>query len=524
MTTRMLLADRYELVQPLGRGGMGQVWLAVDRVLDRQVAVKTVDLDASRDPAAAERFRREAKAAAALSHDNVVTVFDSGTDGPAAFMVMQLLPGPTLEDVIRDRAPLPLGEALALGEQTASALAATHRIGIVHRDIKPGNLMFDDQGRLKVVDFGIARLTESMSAQLTAPSMVVGSVAYMAPEQARGEAATPATDLYALGCVMTALLTGRPPFEAEHPMGALQQHLAAAPPRLRDRRSDVPEAVDALVDGLLAKEPGTRPSDAGQVAERLRTLRAEVATSAGTLPMPAVLMAGGAAAADGAAPAQVMPPAVTGRVTDPAAPTATRVMPPAATAATRVMPPAAAGAPDAAPRRRRFHWRVLAGLAAVILLALLLPPLLSGIGDNADPGAEPAAPGVETPTAAEPAPAPSDPAPAQPAPEQPAPATVDTTEALTQLRAAVDSVAGPGDGEDHDEGPREDHDEGPREDLAERVEDIEKRLADGRMDDMANKLEELVRKVDELEREEELVPESAAAIRQAVAQLEASLG
>ncbi|MBO1769125.1 serine/threonine-protein kinase, partial [Agrococcus sp. TF02-05] len=196
-----VLASRYELVRPLGLGGMGQVWLGLDRVLGREVAVKTVDLSSSSDPSAAERFRREGRAAAALAHEHVVTVFDSGTDGSTAFLVMQLLPGPAVAELLEGGEPLPIDRAVEIAEQTAAALAAIHSIGIVHRDIKPANLVFDASGRLKVVDFGIASV-EGTSGQLTATSTIVGSAAYMAPEQADGGRATPATDLYALGCVM----------------------------------------------------------------------------------------------------------------------------------------------------------------------------------------------------------------------------------------------------------------------------------------------------------------------------------
>ena len=237
---------------------MGQVWVGHDQLLDREVAVKVLDLSAGTDPAAGERFRREAQAAAALSHPSVVAVHDAGIDDGSAYLVMELLPGPSLDQVIRDRGPLPVDEALDLARQAAAGLAAVHAAGIVHRDVKPGNLMLDSAGRVKVVDFGIARLAEMTATQVTAAGSVVGSPSYLAPEQARGDAATPASDHYALGCTLMVMLTGRPPFEAEQPVAVLRQHLDDAPPRVSERRADVPAGVDALVDDLLAKGPARR--------------------------------------------------------------------------------------------------------------------------------------------------------------------------------------------------------------------------------------------------------------------------
>ena len=268
MTPGEVLGARYELRQALARGGMGGVWVGYDRVLRRQVAVKVLDIGAAREDRAAVRFRHEATAAAALSHPNVVAVYDAGVEEGLAYLVMELLSGPTVADLIQQRGLLSVGLALDLARQAAEGLDAVHRVGVVHRDVKPGNLMLDQGGWLKVLDFGIARLAEATVPQLTASGTVFGSAAFLSPEQARGEAATAASDHYALGCVLMAMLTGRPPFAAEHPLGLLRQHLDAPPPRVRDRLPDVPAWVDELVDDLLAKDPERR---ADGVAALLRS-------------------------------------------------------------------------------------------------------------------------------------------------------------------------------------------------------------------------------------------------------------
>lgn len=273
MSAERILAGRYELQQPIGRGGMGQVWSALDTRLRRQVAVKTVDLDASTDSVAAERFRQEAQATAALSHPNIVTIFDSGVDGGTAFIVMELLSGPSLEELVRTEGALDVDRALDYGAQVAAALGAAHAAGIVHRDIKPSNLMLDARGTLKVVDFGIARLDQERSSQLTATSTVVGSAPYLSPEQATGAVATPQSDLYSLGCVLVTLLTGEPPFAGEHPLSVLHQHLSATPPMPSSRRAEIGPAVDQLVAQLLAKSPADRPASARDVAARIQEIR-----------------------------------------------------------------------------------------------------------------------------------------------------------------------------------------------------------------------------------------------------------
>ena len=186
------LADRYRLDRPIGSGGMGQVWAGRDTVLERDVAIKVQALDPQAPPAELERFIREARATAALQHPHVVTIFDSGTDNGQAFLVMELLPGPSLQAYVTERGPLPEAEAVALGAEIASGLAAAHKAGLVHRDIKPSNVMFDAQGKVKIVDFGIARLTESTATGLTITNAVIDSPPYLSPEQYRDRPPTSA--------------------------------------------------------------------------------------------------------------------------------------------------------------------------------------------------------------------------------------------------------------------------------------------------------------------------------------------
>jgi hypothetical protein len=277
MRAGMLLVGRYRLDRPIGAGGMGDVWAADDMVLGRDVAIKAQELGAYGDHAMLERFQREAQSAAGLQHPNVVTIFDSGAEGGTAFLVMELLPGPNMEAYVAERGPLPEQEVIALTKGVAAGLAAAHTAGVVHRDIKPANLMFDARGTLKIVDFGIAHLAQTAATRLTATDTVIGSASYLSPERVQGRRADERSDLYALGCVMTTMLTGRPPFEGDHPWAVMHQHVSVAPPRIGDRRPGVCPAVEALVAEMLSKRPQDRPKSASAVLDRLRHI--ELGTS-----------------------------------------------------------------------------------------------------------------------------------------------------------------------------------------------------------------------------------------------------
>jgi eukaryotic-like serine/threonine-protein kinase len=289
-----LLANRYRLDRPIGAGGMGQVWAGEDTVLRREVAIKRHRLDPTDGRAGLQPFLWEARATAALQHPNIVTVYDSGTEGDQSFLIMELLPGQSLQTYVSERGPLPEREAVALAAQVASGLAAAHAVGVVHRDIKPSNLMIDANGRVKIVDFGIACLTR---ATLTAPTVLdslLGSPPYLSPEQFQGEPADERSDLYALGCVLTTILTGRPPFEGEHPVAYGHQHVYAAPPPISQRRPRVTPALEALVGRLLSKDPRDRPDSAIAVLNQLTALKLAPAPVAGpslqlaAAPVPAI--------------------------------------------------------------------------------------------------------------------------------------------------------------------------------------------------------------------------------------------
>ena len=255
--TRELLAGRYELGDLIGRGGMGVVYRATDKLLGRVVAVKLLPDDRAEDPMFVTRFEREALSAAALNHPNIVSVFDTGRDGGTHFIVMEYVEGANLATLVRRRGRLPPAEAADIAAQVASAIAAAHRAGIVHRDIKPANLMLDSHGTVKVLDFGIARA--SAGTTLTQPALVLGSAPYLAPEVVRGERADERSDIYSLGCVIYELVAGEPPFTGENPASILHQHNARQPRPLADIDPAVPAAFDRLVMRMLAKDPDERP-------------------------------------------------------------------------------------------------------------------------------------------------------------------------------------------------------------------------------------------------------------------------
>jgi Protein kinase domain len=267
------LDGRYRLESLIGRGGMGEVWRAVDTRLRRPVAVKVLPAELADVPGAMERFEREAEATAALQHPGIMVVFDVGrTEDGLAYLVMELLEGEDLRTIMR-RHPggLPVAEAAGLAVQVADALAAAHSRGIVHRDIKPANLFVLADGRLKLCDFGIAGLADA-ATRLTQDGGSVGTPLYMAPEQYRGEAADFRSDLYAFGCVLHELLTGEPPFRSGSGLpGLLYAHLNDPPPRVGAVRPDVPPQLERLVLDLLAKEMDARPASAAAAASFLRS-------------------------------------------------------------------------------------------------------------------------------------------------------------------------------------------------------------------------------------------------------------
>jgi tRNA A-37 threonylcarbamoyl transferase component Bud32 len=260
-----LLGNRYRLGERIAAGGMGAVYRAVDETLGRQVAVKALRRELADDPTFLERFRREARAAAGLSHPGVAGVYDYGELGGQPFIVMELVEGETLAERLAARGRLPWREAFAIGEQVAAALAAAHAHGLVHRDVKPANILLGRDGRAKVTDFGIAQAAQT--ATLTRTGMVLGSANYVAPEQAKGGHVGPAADLYSLGCVLFEAVTGETPYRGGNAVAIATQHVSAPVPDPRERRQDLPPEVAALIVRALQKHPAGRfPSGAAMAA------------------------------------------------------------------------------------------------------------------------------------------------------------------------------------------------------------------------------------------------------------------
>ncbi|GAA1888925.1 serine/threonine-protein kinase [Asanoa iriomotensis] len=267
---RRRLADRYELEEVVAEGGMGVVWRGRDLRLDRAVAVKLVSGDVLADPTMVERFDREAHAVARLNHPNIVSVYDFGSDGADSYLVMELVAGRSVASLLGD-GPLPVGEAVAVATQACAGLAAAHAAGVVHRDVKPANLIRTPSGIVKICDFGIAHLQHVTAGQarLTAAETAMGSTSYMAPEQVMGGPVDARTDLYGLGCTIHAMLTGAPPFVGATPYAVVHHHVTTPAPDVRAVRPDAPVWLSELVDDLLAKAPESRPADAASVAGRL---------------------------------------------------------------------------------------------------------------------------------------------------------------------------------------------------------------------------------------------------------------
>jgi serine/threonine protein kinase len=280
----LVLSGRYELGEVLGAGGMATVFQAHDRLLDREVAVKVLRDQYSSDPVFLARFTREARHAARLSHPGLVTVFDTGVQEGTAFIVMELVRGRTLRQVLTSDGRLPVTEAVRIAASVCEVLDVAHHAGIVHRDIKPGNILLSDDGRIRVFDFGIAR-TDGSDA-LTRTATVLGTAAYIAPEQAAGRAAGPQSDLYAVGCVLVEMLTGAPPFAADDPIALLYQHIHDQPAAPSASRSEVPPALDAVTLRLLAKDPADRPATADQARGELLAALADPLGDTRLLPAP----------------------------------------------------------------------------------------------------------------------------------------------------------------------------------------------------------------------------------------------
>src|SRR5919199_1484557 len=263
-----VVADRYHLERRLATGGMGEVWAARDLELGRPVALKLLGAEA--DPA---RFEREAHAAAALSHPNVTQLFDYGAWRGRPYMVLELVPGGTLEDRLHPGRPLPDADTERITRELAAGLAHAHGRGLIHRDLKPANVLFDADGRAKIADFGIARMGGA--------GTLLGTAAYISPEQAAGDPATAATDVYSFGVILFRMLTGRLPFAAEVPLELVAMHRNVPPPPVASIRPNAPPQLARLADASLAKDPAARPADGSALLAALGSVPAmtEAATA-----------------------------------------------------------------------------------------------------------------------------------------------------------------------------------------------------------------------------------------------------
>lgn len=365
------LFERYRLERPIGRGGTAEVWRAHDERLDRTVAIKVLHPHLLPDAPSAQRFVAEARAAAGLTHPAIVPVFDVIEDPETPAIVLRYVEGETLADRISRLGPMPAPEAAAIAASLAGALAHAHQVGLVHRDVKPGNVLVDADGHAQLVDFGIARALEGAEDH-TAPGDVLGTLRYMAPEQLAGQPVDARTDLYALGLVLHELLAGRPAFEVTSPAALVGAQRGGPPPP----PAGTPAPVADLLGELLAADPAGRPADAATVEARLRAVAESPASPAPLPDRSAIAPAAG-------------PPHDTGAGSE--ADTVAFATPPTIAIAAPVLParehggaPAARLPPPArgSQRRRRPGAVAIGGLLAGVAGLVLAALVLGGLGDT----------------------------------------------------------------------------------------------------------------------------------------------
>jgi serine/threonine-protein kinase len=274
-----LLGGRYALGEMIGTGGMADVFIGDDTRLNRKVAIKVLRRDLARDPSFVARFRKEALAAGGLNHSGIVSVYDSGEENNSPYIVMELITGESLRQLLQ-KGLIPQARALEIVEGILQALEYSHKEGIVHRDIKPGNIMITDSGDIKVMDFGIARATDDIGATMTNTWNVVGTAQYLSPEQATGEMADGRSDLYSLGCLMYELLTGRPPFTGDTPVSIAYQHVSSPITPASQVKPGLSTDIDRMLEVVLSKDPNNRYQDAtAMLADLRRVIKGEPVTT-----------------------------------------------------------------------------------------------------------------------------------------------------------------------------------------------------------------------------------------------------
>jgi serine/threonine-protein kinase len=378
---------RYELNRHIARGGMAEVYLAHDLLLDRPVALKVLFPELSVDRSFVERFRREAQAAANLSHQNIVSIFDWGEEEGTYFIVMEYVSGQPLSHVIRAEGKLAPDRAAQIAAGTAAALSNAHRHGVVHRDVKPGNILLDEQGQVKVTDFGIARAGDPKE-NLTQTGVVMGTATYFSPEQAQGLPTDQRTDVYSLGVVLYEMVTGRPPFSGETPVSIAYKHVKEDPVPPREVEPSVPEDFEAIILAALEKDREDRYPTADELrADLIRFARGQTPKAvrvrqvlAGPVAAGGAAMAGGAAGADAtlmAAPVADAEPTVALPATGPVERTEV-----ARESITTPLPPPAPDPDEHKPRTGLFVGLSIGLLAVLLILLFLLARLLGFGGDE----------------------------------------------------------------------------------------------------------------------------------------------
>jgi eukaryotic-like serine/threonine-protein kinase len=493
--TERVLDGRYRLRSVLGRGGMATVWLCDDMRLGRPVAVKILDRVGPIDPSTLARFDREARTVARLAHPNIVTVHDVGVDGGVPYLVMELVDGTTVADMLAG-GPLDVDQAVRITAQVCDALDAARAAGVVHRDVKPANIMITGVGHVKVCDFGIAYAPRDALTGLTGSATALGTSEFMAPEQVQGERLDHRTDVYALGCVLYAMLTGRPPFVGDNPMRVAWQQVHERPEPLRAIRSDVPADLDALVGQMLAKNPDERPPTAAQVRTRLgeRADRSNpTRPSVGTLAFPGLSNPAG--------------PATTA-VQTPASPRGSGPGRPIRAQAAVMHPTSAMPILDLPDAQRpvapgRYHLGPL-GIAAVALAAAAIAVLaviaFSGRqpASQAGNGTGPTAPAVTSPAAT-----PS-------TPTNSAPTTPD--QAISNLQSLIQAQQQAGT-----------LDQDTAQHLSDDLDQIQTRISDGNGNKASSRISDLRDQLDQARQDDNLNQDGYQQLLQAVDQLAATL-
>ena len=356
-TSGLTFGGRYQLSSRIAIGGMGEVWEATDLVIGRTVAIKILKDEYLGDPGFLERFRAEARHAALVNHEGIANVFDYGEEDGSAYLVMELVPGEALSTILERERVLPTDKVLDIVAQTASALQAAHAAGLVHRDIKPGNLLITPEGRVKITDFGIARIADQVP--LTATGQVMGTVQYLSPEQASGHPASPTTDIYSLGIVAYECLAGRRPFTGESQVAIAMAQINEAPPELP---VTIAEPVRNLVYACIAKRPEDRPASTAHLARAAQALRrGDIQEAVAAVPG----IAGDNAFAS---------------YTTPIGTAATRLLPAGGTGAGGALPPTSEI--PAGRRRNPWTWPLIAlvALLAVALIAIVIVLLVKPSG------------------------------------------------------------------------------------------------------------------------------------------------